>query len=187
MLRTTVPIRPFEPVLRAWQAHEKELLMFLAHRLGDKNTAEDILQDVFLKAMRQGAHFCDINAPRAWLFQVARTTLIDHARLARPTVELPDDLAASDQDARAPVDELDACLVRNLGELLPEDRAILDACNLQDHTVADFARQHKLSLAAAKSRLLRARQRLRDALVRNCQVQFDDSGNVCCHIPRDPI
>jgi RNA polymerase sigma-70 factor (ECF subfamily) len=187
MLRTTVQTRPFESVLRAWQAHERELLMFLTHRLGDKNTAEDILQDVFLKAMRQGAHFCDIDAPRAWLFQVARTTLIDHARLTRPTFELPDDLAAPDEDMRAPVDELDACLARNLSELLPEDREILDACNLQAHTVGEFAQQHSLSLAAAKSRLLRARKRLRDALVRNCQVQFDDSGNVCCHIPRDPI
>jgi RNA polymerase sigma-70 factor (ECF subfamily) len=54
----------------------------LVHRLGDKNTVEDLLQDVFLKALRQDAHFCDIKAPRTGLFPVARTTLIDHARLS---------------------------------------------------------------------------------------------------------
>jgi RNA polymerase sigma-70 factor (ECF subfamily) len=143
-------------------------------------------QEVFLKAMRQGQGFCSLENPRAWLFQVARNALIDAARLAKPEVELPEDLAAPPAAERAPVDELDTCIARQLPALDAEERHIVDACDLQGQTVRAYAEANGLTLAAAKSRLLRARKRLRDCLIRNCQVKFDDTGQVCCHQPRDP-
>lgn len=175
----------FECVLRAWQAHEHELLAFLIGRARDRHAAEDLLQEVFLKSMRQGKGFCALENPRAWLFQVARNALIDAARTARPNVELPEDLPQEAAAERAPVDELDACVSHNLGELDAEDRHIIEACDLNTQTVRSYAEANELSLAAAKSRLLRARKRLRDSLVRNCQVRFDDVGQVCCHVPRN--
>ena len=179
-------IATFECVLRAWQAHEKELLAFLRHRTGESDAAQDILQYVFLKSLRQGKDFCALDNPRAWLFQVARNALIDSVRLAKPVVELSDQVIATSGDTRAPVDELDACLARNLQELDDADRDIIQACDLDRQTVRAYAKANELSLAAAKSRLLRARKRLRDSLVHNCQIRFDETGNVCCHVPRDP-
>ncbi len=173
----------FDCVLAAWRAHEGEVLDFLSRRLGDRVVAEDLLQDVFLKAMRQGEGFCELNNPRAWLFRVARNTLTDHLRLSRPSGEVPDTLPAADAGDRDPIDELDACVARNLASLPPADRAILEACDLDGQTVAAYAAQAGIGLAAAKSRLLRARQRLRESLVRRCQVRFDNSGNICCHTP----
>jgi len=170
----------FDCVLAAWGAHEKEILDFLSHRLGDRAMAEDLLQDVFLKAMRQRQGFCELENPRAWLFRVARNTLADHRRLSRPHTELPETMPAADTGERDPVDELDACVARNLTFLSPGDRAILDQCDLQGRTVAAFAAQEGIGLAAAKSRLLRARQRLRASLVQHCQVRFDPAGKVCC-------
>lgn len=175
---------PFDCVLGAWRAHEGELRGFLIRRLGDADTADDLLQDTFLRAMRQGAHFQEIRDPRAWLFHVARNALADHGRLDKHPVELPDHLAAPEHAQRAPVDELDGCLLRNLAELPPEDRQIIEQCDLQGVRQQVFAQAHELSLPATKSRLLRARKRLRDALMQNCQVRFDDSGAVCCHVPR---
>ncbi|HMU16176.1 MAG TPA: RNA polymerase subunit sigma-70, partial [Thauera aminoaromatica] len=39
----------------------------------------------------------------------------------------------------------------------------------------------------AKSRVQRARQRLRAQLLRACQVQLDEHGKVCCFVPRPPL
>ncbi len=172
----------FDCVLRAWQAHEGELLGFLRRQAGDGDAAQDLLQEVFLKAMRQGQGFCRLDNPRAWLFQVARNALIDAARLQRPSVELPDDLRAPDADERPPVDALDDCIARNLPYLGDEDRDILRCCDLDGQTVRVYAERTGLSLPAAKARLLRARQRLRASLVRHCGVRFDASGSVCCHV-----
>lgn len=172
--------------MRAWQAHEKELLSFLRQRSSDNDAAEDLLQDVFLKSLRQGRNFCSLDNPRAWLFRVARNTLIDATRRVRPETPLPDELVdASTLEERAPVDELDACLVRNLRELDATDRDVIQACDLDRLTVRAYAEANGMSLTAAKSRLLRARKRLRSALIRNCQVRFDETGSVCCHVPRD--
>lgn len=177
---------PFDCVLGAWRAHESELRGYLMHRLGDADAADDLLQETFLKAMRQGARFEAIRDPRAWLFHVARNALVDRARLGKHEVELPDQLAAPVHAEREPVDELDACLLRNLAEMPADDRQIIEQCDLQGVKQLAFAHAHGLTLPAAKSRLLRARKHLRDALTRNCQVRFDDTGAVCCHVPRRP-
>lgn len=173
----------------AWQAHEGELLGYLRHRLSDADAADDLLQDVFVKAMRHGQGFCTLDNPRAWLFQVARNALIDRARTSHPTEPLaegPEEPVAPAQETLQPVDALAECLVRSLSELSGDDATILRACDLEGQTQREFAVAHGLSLPATKSRLLRARQRLRDRLTTACQVRFDSDGSVASHVPRPP-
>lgn len=161
------------------------MLRYLRHRLSDAHTASDVLQDVFVKAMRQGEGFCNLDNPRAWLFQVARNAVIDRARAATHHVPMEDaepELQAPTAETLEPVDALAGCVDRVLGELAPEDAAILQACDIKGQTQREYAEQHGLSLPAAKSRLLRARQRMRDRLTTACRVHFDpDSGRVCGH------
>lgn len=181
---------PFACVSKAWQACEGELRSYLRHRLSDEHAADDVLQDVFVKAMRHGQGFCVLDNPRAWLFHVARNALVDRARTAHTTEPLPEGPAepvAPPQEAIAPVDALADCLTRSLGELSPDDAEILRACDLHGQTVRSFAGAHDLGLPAAKSRLLRARQRLRDRLTMACQVRFEADGSVAGHVPRPPV
>ncbi|WP_292936657.1 sigma-70 family RNA polymerase sigma factor [Noviherbaspirillum sp.] len=173
----------FTCVLNAWARHEIELRRYLAHHLSDPVLADDLVQEVFLKAIAQGKDFCRLDNPRAWLFQVARNALIDSHRLARPTVPLPDDLI-QEEGGLAPVDALAECLPRVLAALPEEDRDILRKCDLDGIKQQAYADAHGLSLAATKSRLLRARQRMRAWMIENCQVGFDETGAVCCHAPR---
>lgn len=168
----------------AWQAHEAELRAYLRHQLADAHLADDLLQDVFLKALRQGRNFCTVGNARAWLFQVARNALVDRARRMRPLDPLPQDLAAPEPDRLAPVDELAGCLARCMGELGADDAEILRRCDLEGQTARAFAQDKRISLAAAKSRLLRARERLRVRLTAACQVRFDPGGAVEGHVPR---
>lgn len=167
----------------AWTTHEPELRGWLRHRLSDVAQAEDVLQDVFLKALRQGERFCAVRNARAWLFEVARNTLADRLRVARDTVQLPEDLAAP-TDETDTVDTLTACLPRVLSELTVEDREAITLCDLEGMAQADFAAAKGLSLSAAKSRLQRARQRLKQRMTEGCQVQLDDVGRVSDFVPR---
>lgn len=175
-------------ILAAWQHHEAELLGFLRQRLASPDDAEDMLQDVFLKAVRQGPLFCQVANPRAWLFQVARHAVIDRYRTAHPSIELPDDLAAPASDSGA--DELDtlaACLPRVLSELAEPDRVAIQLCEIDGLTQQAFANRLGLTLPAAKSRIQRARARLRAHLTDACKIRFDLAGKVCCHTPRPPL
>ncbi|MBA3057726.1 MAG: sigma-70 family RNA polymerase sigma factor [Gammaproteobacteria bacterium] len=167
----------------AWSAHESELRGWLRRRVGNSALADDLMQDLFLKALRQGERFCAVENARAWLFEVARNTLADHLRLAHHMVELPEDLATPADDTET-VDTLTACLPRVLSELSPDDREAILLCDLQGMRQADFAQLKGLSLSAAKSRVQRARLRLRTQMSLVCQVQVDDGGRISDFVPR---
>lgn len=172
-------------LLEAWRTHEGELLGYLRRRLPEADTADDLLQDIFVKALKQSEKFCSVENARAWLFQVARNALADRLRLAREHVELPDDLPHEVEEA-APVETLADCLPRALSELSPEDREALVRCDLEGMTQEAFAQLKGLTLPGAKSRVQRARRRLRAHLSEACQVRFDEAGRVCCFVPRGP-
>jgi RNA polymerase sigma-70 factor (ECF subfamily) len=170
-------------LMTAWDKHEVELRAWLRGRLGNSHDAQDMLQDLFLKAMRQDKQFCEIGNARAWLFEVARNALADRLRLKKEQVELPDDLVAG-HDEPAAVASLSACLPRALSELSDEDREALTQCDLEGMTQEGYAHLKGITLPAAKSRVLRARKRLREHLTAACQVRFDEAGKVCCFVPR---
>ncbi len=172
---------------RAWRTHKLEIRSFLMNRIADKAETDDLLQDVFLKALFLGKSFCDIDNPRAWLFQVARNMVIDRFRLNRAHVPLPEELPADAESAMDSVDALTQCLPRILSELSAEDRAAITLCDLNGITQQEFAKRAGITLPAAKSRLRRARRRLQAQLVGACQVKFDEQGKVCCFVPRPPL
>ncbi|MGL4206599.1 MAG: sigma-70 family RNA polymerase sigma factor [Aeromonadaceae bacterium] len=173
-------------LLRAWQQHEPELRGWFSYRLRDKERVADALQELFLKAMTQGSRFCTIADPRAWLFEVARHHLVDLQRKHKEWLPLPDDLH-HEEPALAVVDELTGCLPRVLSELSEADRRILSCCDIEGMTQQAFATAQGITLAAAKSRLLRARIRLKEQLTHSCQVRLDAEGKVCCYTPRPAL
>ena len=167
----------------AWRQHAAELRGWLRRRLNQPQDVEDVMQDVFMKALRQGSEFCKVQNPRAWLFQVARNTLADRLKSEREALALPDDLAAPVPED-APVDGLTACLPRVLSELNETDRQAIVLCDLGGMPQAEYAAQAGLNLSAAKSRLQRASQRLRDRMATACQVTMGTGGRVEDFVPR---
>lgn len=172
-------------IIAAWHNHEAELRGFLTRHLRDARLAEDLLQDTFVKALGQGIGFCTLENPRAWLFRVARNLLVDHRRHRKPFVDLDESIAHQEPEIPA-VESLSACLPRALAALGVEDREAITLCDLEGLAQADFAHRKGLSLPGAKSRVQRARQRLKRQLSSACQVRFDEMGNVCCYTPHEP-
>lgn len=171
----------------AWKRHAAELRSRLRRRTGQPQDVDDMMQDLYIKALRQGSRFCDVHNARAWLFEVSRNALADRLKLKREMVQLPDDLpAALPEDAPA-VDNLSACLPWVLAELSPTDREVIESCDLNGLPQAVYAAQVGLHLSAAKSRLQRARRRLRAQMTIACQVKVDASGHVEGFVPRTPL
>ena len=170
----------------AWNAHEAELRRFLHYRTRSEAEGDDLLQEVFLRAMRRPNGLCGLDSPRAWLFHAARNLLIDRLRLAKDQVPLPEDLAAEPATVVAPVDGLAQCLPRVLAQLDADDRDAITLCDIEGMSQKDYAARFGLSLPAAKSRVRRARARLKARLTEACQVRFDAGGEVCCFVPCGP-
>ena len=73
--------------------------------MADPGDGDDLLHDLFLRSLRQGGAFCQVENARAWLFAVARNLVIDYQRRLRPYSELPEELP-DDPIESAPVEDL---------------------------------------------------------------------------------
>lgn len=79
-----IPIRPShhpmeeKPTLRqVFDAEESPLLRYAHGLVGQRETAEDLVQDAFLKLH---AHWDEVAHPRAWLFRCVRNLALSHLR-----------------------------------------------------------------------------------------------------------
>ncbi len=61
---------------RLFREHNAHLVRYLTRRLGDRDWAEEVAQETFLRALRQDS----ITNERAWLFTVANNLVRDDAR-----------------------------------------------------------------------------------------------------------
>ena len=139
-----------------WEAFHTPLQQFIRRRVSDEATAEDVLQDVFLKIHQHVETLKDVKKLESWMYQITRNAIIDSYRSSRPTttldavevLDLPEELPDDDV-----VSELLPCvraMVRNLPEL---DRQALVLTEYQGLTQKELAERLGLSFSGAKSRV----------------------------------
>jgi RNA polymerase sigma factor (sigma-70 family) len=144
--------------------HER-LLAYVRHMLRGSSEAEDVVQDVFLRAygaLRSGER--DI-AVRPWLYRVAHNRCIDYVRRAPATPLQPDELLPGGTD---PVTEAERRedlrrLVADLHNLPEQQRSALIIRELEGLSYADLASAIGVTVPAVKSLLVRARSGLAEA------------------------
>ncbi|MDP2107617.1 MAG: sigma factor-like helix-turn-helix DNA-binding protein, partial [Rhodocyclaceae bacterium] len=79
------------------------------------------------------------------------------------------------------------CLPRVLSELSAQDREAITRCDIEGMTQQDFAKLKGITLPGAKSRVQRARTRLKARMTEVCRVSFEATGEVAGFVPRPPL
>ena len=173
-------------LIKAWKISESELYHWLLKQSGDHDLSADLLQETFLKALQQQQKFCDIKNQRAWLYRVAYHLFIDENRKNKYLTDL-DKLNPKDEQIQpqeqAAIDTLAQCLPKAMQKLSPQEQQIILQCDLQQCSQQDFAKQHQITLSATKSRIQRARKKLKQILISQCRIQFNEQQKVCCFKP----
>lgn len=163
----------------AWQAYRTSLFHFVLKRIADPADAEDIVQEVLIKAYSHLATLQDATKVRPWLYQIARNAIIDFYRQHKPLADLSDDLPApvalADDASEA---EFAECLTPLITQLPPEYRQAITLAEIQGLTQQEVATAQGLSLSGAKSRVQRGRKLLKSVLLQCCQVEVDRRGAV---------
>jgi RNA polymerase sigma-70 factor (ECF subfamily) len=140
---------------------------YIAARVKDVQTAEDLTSETFLRAWRRWPpRRLGGKVPRAWVFQIARNLVIDHYRATsrRPTVPL--DGANTHDSGEIPGEDghLSAiALQMTLATLSPRDQDVL-SLRLAGLSNREIGSVLDLSEAAAGMACLRALRRLREKL-----------------------
>jgi len=156
------------------------LLRYLRRYVGDRATADDLLQETLIRIAQGLPGFAGRSSVRTWAFSIATHVAADHYRAPERRLRIVDvdeaaDVPDSDStvDERAVMDEMNAC-VRQVIDSLPEEyRAPLVLHDLEDLTAQEAADICGCSLATAKIRIHRARLRLKQALRQQCDFYRD--------------
>lgn len=160
------------------QRYERRLYSLCYRMLGDADAAADVCQEAFLAAYRHLPRFHGTRF-QAWLFRIAANACYDvlRSRKRRNTISLdalqtPDDQRVGFDppdtgelpEAVAMRHELGAAIAAGLKQLPPEQRIVVVLSDIEGLAYDEIALATGMQLGTVKSRLSRARARLRDIL-----------------------
>ena len=150
---------------RLFRTYHAPLVRYLTRRLGDRDWAEEVAQETFLRALRQS----NLTNERSWIFAVATNLIRDEARKdARRKAHLSL-LAAESRDTYEPAPDValeraqEQAAARRALEVLPErDRnaLLMREEGLDYNEIADAL---DLAVGSVGTTLARARRRLVEA------------------------
>ncbi len=123
--------------------------------LGDSQEAEDAVQDAFVKYLEKAP--AELENPGAWLMRVLLNGCKSRLRLAwRQVLPIPDTLPAPSPEEREELEEL--------WQLPPEERAAIHLFYYEGYSTDEIASITAVAPGTVRSRLSRARARLKHLL-----------------------
>jgi RNA polymerase sigma factor (sigma-70 family) len=160
---------PTDRFRRLFADTERELLAYVLRRVDRGEDAADVVAETFLVAWRRMDRVPDGDEARLWLYGVARRQLANQRRgelrRSRLADRLRGELSAALVSARSPEDHRVAAIRAALARLEEEDREILRLTTWEGLTPSEIAAVMGVPGVTVRSRLHRARKRLRSELL----------------------
>ena len=167
---------------------------FVGNRIRDHASAEDTTQDVLLKISTRLDSLDNGERIEAWAFRIARNSVADYFRAAKPTEHFQEELHTEDVEADSEAvngdeesrlrSEIEG-YIRSVVEALPPIyRKALLLTEYDGLSQVQLAKRLGLSVSAAKSRVQRARAMLKEQIERCCHWSTDRYGTVVDVRPR---
>lgn len=146
--------------------HAAWLHLRLSRRCGDPALVEEAVQDTFLTVWRKPGSFAGRGDVGAWVWGIGIRQLLNRMRRRRsPLAHLivrSDRVVSAEDSALLGVEHGD--LAGAYGRLSPELRAVMQATVVDGLTTREAARLLGIPSGTVKTRMMRARQQLREAL-----------------------
>lgn len=152
--------------------NHRAFLAFLERRVGDRATAEDLLQEAFARSLDKVEDVRSDESVQAWFYRVLRNAVIDHHRRSGAAAcgaeALAAELAGRVEPPPGIAREICSCLGRVADALPPAYAEAIRRVDLQGMAVREWAAAAGITPNNAAVRLHRARAALRRELVASC-------------------
>lgn len=158
-----------------WRENQDKLALFVRSKVSNECDAKDILQQVFLKAKTKAHSLRNRQKPVSWLYQVTRNAVVDYYRSRGKSVKLPDDLPDIKKEKDA-WELISRCVRPFIEEMPPLYRDALLLSEIQGLGHKQVAKKLGISLASAKSRILRGKEKLREKFEDCCIFECGPRG-----------
>lgn len=167
----------------------KTLLSFISNRINNKNDAEDILQEVFIKITKGIVSLDDKEKVKSWIFTITRNTITDYYRKnANKTNISITENTIEETEEETDIDNtkgLDKCLKGFIEKLPEEYRDIIIDSELKGIKQKDLVEKYNLQYPTVRSRVQRGRTRLKEMLLKCCKIELDNRGNILESTPKN--
>jgi len=177
----------FEQLIRQY---DRQIFRIARHITQNKEDAEDIVQDTFLKAYQKLEQFQGNSKFYTWLVRIAVNESLMRLRKRRNSKTVSMDEDVQTEDGSVPRDfadwtpnpeqqygqgEMGEILRKTIQGLPPGFRSVFTLRDIENLSTEETAEALGLSVPAVKSRLLRARLQLRERLSRYMKVKDDEA------------
>jgi RNA polymerase sigma-70 factor (ECF subfamily) len=173
--------RAFDEIV---QRHKNKIYNYVCRMTNDSPDAEDITQEVFIKAYVSIGAFRNDASVDTWLYRIATNLVIDRFRRGKrapqtvpvlddeedPLHELPATERGSDPAAQAQLAELQAEVKRALAGLPPKLRSAIVMHDLEGLSYEEVAAAVGCPVGTVKSRLFNGRNLLKEKLRRYVEI-----------------
>lgn len=162
--------------IQSWTEMSIELRDFVYRKVKDRDVANDIVQDVFLKVQSKINQLKDTDKLTGWIFQITRHAITDYFRSKAKTFDTAELQWESDAQE---LNECVAICLNKLVDTLPQkyrDAVVLAEVENLSQTV--LAERLGISYSGAKSRVQRGRQMLKEKLHDLYKIETDSYGNI---------
>ena len=155
--------------------YQDRLFTSIVHIVGQREEAEDIVQDAFVQALLKLNSFRRQSSLYTWLYRIAINAALSHQRRAPPIIPLDPQVNDRQSDPTDPCDppaehllraERAAQIQAALGRLSDEFRTVLVLREIDGFDYETIARILSISVGTVRSRLHRARSLMREQLQR---------------------
>ena len=162
-----------------WNEYYDQLLRFISKRVPEKATAEDLLQNVFLKMLTNIESLKDSTKIKSWLFQITRNAIVDYYRKAQRPGNIAESLPEENDEISDDVmEEVESWVAPFINRLPEKYREALILSEIKGMSQKEMALYLGISYSAAKTRVHRGRLLLKQKLTECCIFYTDKYGNI---------
>ena len=156
--------------------YKDPLLNFVYRFLGEKNDAEDIVQETFLRLFKNKHYYKEIAKFSTWIYTIAgnlaKTELrkrkrhslfsISHYMSTEKDYEIPDESGSPERDANSVI--TDKIIQKAINKLSPKFKQVIVLRDIQGFSYEEITGIADIPLGTVKSRVNRARLKLQEDL-----------------------
>lgn len=174
----------------AWKELEQRLRPYLARRVASAADVDDLLQDIFVRMHRGLGDLRDDERFGGWVYRIAHSTIVDHARRRARTPPLAPaeaaetSLAAAEEPEDRLQPDLAECVALFVSRLPSPYREAMTLTELEGLTQKESADMLGVTLSGLKSRVQRGREKIRNMFEQCCEISVDRRGHVTSCEPR---
>jgi len=149
-----------------FERHHARLYRYCLRMTGNRASAEDLVQEIFMKMLKYKHTFRDDSDFVPWMFGIGRNACLGHLRRAANahiSESDVDEMPSQEESFESPDREQEGDLVRRALQRLPaERREVLVLSRFEFKTYEEIARALDCTVGAVKVRVHRAMKQLRE-------------------------